>query len=400
MSRELAILTENGRIKPNVTDALGPHNLPFVEYCRQAHEDMWGVIKVKNIPYSVSRQEILAFLGRNARLVPEQDGEAVHIIMERVTSKTLDAYIEFASFDEAVAAVARFETNRTGGRGGRLGQRHVEVEVSSQDALMKDLFPKAKNVSWRNGRPEIVPTNPNDLYNSGFTGFISREEIVMLIKHVEAPQRSPFSKDCPQRPFECLISTLQKYPWYMVDFITIEDRNLLFKATVELLTLLIDRINNEVDTINLNTMLYKRVWKAALKCKGFTPTMKDDIVVSCEIDEMIAKETCGIAPYAAHWKSLWTIGAKSNAPSDLVLCYISLLREASESQKRNLSLAEQAAVGHDKHEFKLFGDLDKYIGHDGTKLAQMTLAEVARAEWYAVELLLRQALTPAIEGGK
>jgi len=165
--------------------------------------------------------------------------------MERVTSKTLDCFVEFVSLGEAVNAVNRFETNRSGGRGGRLGQRHVEVELSSQDALMKELFPKAKNVEWRSSKPVIVPRNPNDKYNSGFSGFISKEELVMLVKHVEAPQRvstffhhpslsaiwasaciiknsgkiclinanmlqSPFSKDCPQRPFECLISTLIK----------------------------------------------------------------------------------------------------------------------------------------------------------------------------------------------
>lgn len=104
----------------------------------------------------------------------------------------------------------------------------------------------------------------------------------------------------------------------MVDYVTIEDRNLLHKATVDLLTLLLDRINNEADTINLTNMLFKRVWRAALKCRGFTPTMKDDIVYLCSVDEVLAKE-CGIAPYAAHWKSLWTIGVKPNAPADLVL---------------------------------------------------------------------------------
>lgn len=109
--------------------------------------------------------------------------------MERVTSKTLDCYVEFINLNEAVNAVDRFETNRTGGRGGRLGQRHVEVELSSQEALMKDLFPKAKNVKWHGSRPEVIPRDPNDIYNSGFQGFISSEELVMLVKHVEAPQR-------------------------------------------------------------------------------------------------------------------------------------------------------------------------------------------------------------------
>jgi hypothetical protein len=54
---------------------------------------------------------------------------------------------------------------------------------------MKELFPKVKNVRWDGSRPIIIPTDPNDPYNSGFQGFISKEELVMLVKHVEAPQR-------------------------------------------------------------------------------------------------------------------------------------------------------------------------------------------------------------------
>jgi hypothetical protein len=109
--------------------------------------------------------------------------------MERVTSKTLDCYIEFINLNEAVNAITRFESNRAGNRGGRLGSRHVDCELASQEQLMKDLFPKAKNVDWHGSRPVIIATDPNDRYNSGFQGFISKEELVMLVKHVEAPQR-------------------------------------------------------------------------------------------------------------------------------------------------------------------------------------------------------------------
>ena len=148
------------------------------------------------IPYSVNRPEVLAFLGRNAKVVAEYDNEPIHIIMERVTSKTLDCYVEFVSFNEAVAAVNRFETNRTGGRSGRLGQRHVEVELSSQEHLMKDLFPKAKNVKWNGSKPMILSPNGLDGFSSGFQGFVSREELVMLVKHVECPQRVSLFSAC------------------------------------------------------------------------------------------------------------------------------------------------------------------------------------------------------------
>ncbi|KAH8654511.1 hypothetical protein BGZ60DRAFT_342292, partial [Tricladium varicosporioides] len=379
---------------PTLRQALDPRNLPFSEYCRQGKEDQWGVIKIKNIPYSVNRSEVMAFLGRNARIINENEHEPVHIVMERVTSKTLDCYVEFINFNEAVNAVNRFETNRTGGRGGRLGQRHVEVELSSQETLMKDLFPKAKNVKWRGGKPEIIPRDPHDIYNSGFQGFVSKEELVMLVKHVEAPQRSPFSKDCPQRPFECLISTLLKYPWYMVDYITIEDRNLLHRATKDLLLLLVERVNDETDSVNLTQMLLKRVWRAAIRCPGFTPTMKDDIVYICGVDDRTAQEL-GLAPYAPHWKYLWTIGPKAGVPADLLLWYIALIRETTE-KREVLSLAEQAARGEVDDKEKLFGDLDKHIYY-GPNLLLQSLAQVAKAEWAAIEKILRQALTPGIE---
>ena len=108
--------------------------------------------------------------------------------MERVTSKTLDCFVEFIDLGEAISAVNRFENNRQGGRG-RLGQRHVDVELSTQGELMKELFPKAKNVEWDGSTPYIIPRDPNDMYNSGFQGFIIKEELIMLLKHVESPQR-------------------------------------------------------------------------------------------------------------------------------------------------------------------------------------------------------------------
>ncbi len=109
--------------------------------------------------------------------------------MERVTSKTLDCYVEFTNFNEALHAVNRFDINRSGGRGGRLGQRHVEIELSSQEALMTNLFPKVKNVTWHGSQPVIIARDPNDMYNSGFSGFITKEELIMLVKHVEYPAR-------------------------------------------------------------------------------------------------------------------------------------------------------------------------------------------------------------------
>jgi hypothetical protein len=109
----------------------------------------------------------------------------------------------------------------------------------------------------------------------------------------------------------------------MVDHITIEDRWLLHRATLDLIRLLQERIDANTDPVNLNQMLLKRVWRAALKCPGFTPVMKDDIVYTCGIDDRTALEL-GVPPLAVWWKCLWTIGAKPGIPHDtLLVCPIS-----------------------------------------------------------------------------
>lgn len=81
-----------------------------------------------------------------------------------------------------------------------------------------------------------------------------------------------------------------------------------------------------------------------------------------------------------------------NGHSDYPQWYIAIIRETTES-KQQLSLAEQAALGEQKRELKLFGDLDLHFNFP-KNIAQMKLAEVARIEWSAIEKLLRQALGP------
>ncbi|TGO09846.1 hypothetical protein BTUL_0152g00010 [Botrytis tulipae] len=397
MSPLLRELTRNGTVTPTAEEALDMRFMPFEEYCRQAKLVQYGVMRIKNIPYGVTRQEILAFLGRNAKIAASNDHEPIHIIMERVTSKTLDAYVEFVSFTEASNAITRFDMNRMGGRGGRLGQRHVEVELSSQEELMKQLFPKAKNVEWHGNKPTIIERDENDKYNSGFQGFVSREELVMLVKHVESPQRSPFSKDCPQRPFECLVSTLIKFPWAMVNHVTCQDRELLYKATMQLLGLLVERVDNNDDPVNLNAQLLKRVWRTALKCEGFSPCMKDNIIYKMKIDPTTAFE-CGVPPQADLWSNIWTIGPRKDVAYDLVQYYVKLIHDAT-TEKKQLTLAEKAAARAEEVPRlpSLFGNLDTLV--DYTNCLDLTLAELAVKEWAAFETAIRRALTPALEAG-
>lgn len=108
--------------------------------------------------------------------------------MERVTSKTMDAYVEFVSLDDANKAVEKHHNHLVNGRASRLGDRPVEVELSSQESLMKDLFPLAKGIAWNGVSPQFKPFSAKEPWEN-FKGFVSEEEMIMLVKHVEVPHR-------------------------------------------------------------------------------------------------------------------------------------------------------------------------------------------------------------------
>ncbi|OBT68346.1 hypothetical protein VE03_02897 [Pseudogymnoascus sp. 23342-1-I1] len=380
-STHLAALCPNGA-KPSVELAFDAANMPFVEPARThpGHRTT-GVVRISNIPFSCSQQEISAFLGRNAKLIPEAD-EPIHIVMERVTSKTMDAFVEFVDINEAVNAVTRYEANRAGGRGGRLGERHVALEVCGHELFMQSLFPKAVNVVWKGSDPQI--STDHDRYNSGFKGFVSREELVMLVKHVEAPQRSPFSSECPQRPFECLISTVLKYPWHKVHDITIGDRDALFQTAMSLCKNLVERIDTGGQDLALNDRLLKRVQRAVLNCCGFSESQKDDFAFIFRMTSLEA----GLPPHADHWTVFKTIGAKRNWHQDVILYYIALLREATTSSAL-VSLAERSAKGLQTGALSAFGNIEIEYPKD---LSSMSLSAVGEIEWHAIEALLRKVL--------
>lgn len=137
---------------------------------------------------------MIAFLGRNSKILNDSD-EPVHIIMERVTSKTMDAYVEFLSLDDANKAVEKHHQHALNGRVGRLGDRPVDVELSSQESLMRDLFPLARGIVWNGVTPNFKPFNHHQPWEN-FKGFVSEEEMVMLVKHVEVPHRVSLSFRC------------------------------------------------------------------------------------------------------------------------------------------------------------------------------------------------------------
>lgn len=111
--------------------------------------------KIEDLPYEVKISDIIAFVGGTAKILNDKE-EPIHIMMERITTKTGAAYVEFYDTRSAHAIIDKHNDARTNGRPLRINQRIVTVTMSSNDALLKDLFPAARDINaWRLGQPEV-----------------------------------------------------------------------------------------------------------------------------------------------------------------------------------------------------------------------------------------------------
>lgn len=205
--------------------------------------------------------------------------------------------------------------------------------------------------------------------------------------------QSPFAKECPQRAFECLISTLKKLPWDCHDFITVRQRAAIHRATVELVRILFFKVRNRVDEVNLTSQLLKRLVLSAMTCAGFTPLQKDDIAYIVEMDSMQSRSH-GQPRFADSWCHLYALSPKPDVPLDMLEWYIALIREET-----NRTVAA-LPIGHRAELERLAGYTDGYFGYMwaeiqrpfGALTDQMTLGACARAEMMAIEQIIRRAL--------
>ncbi|PHH52004.1 hypothetical protein CFIMG_004055RA [Ceratocystis fimbriata CBS 114723] len=303
--------------KPSSKMALHPRFFPFTTASTATPEPAnLPVVKLTNIPFNVSRNQIAIFLGHHHRI--SDNHEPIHITMCRNTGKTMEVFVELEYEDDLTAVCERYKEGQRSNRPIKIGDRAIIVSRSSQKELMHKMFPTAGGIEWEGLCP--MPKTPRGsaaFMHRGFRGFISEEEMTMAVRHVEHPLKSPFSRDCPERAFEYLISTLRKYPWRHTHLISISERFNLFKLAFQLLDLLQDRIQSHCYPARLTTTLLRRVIDTILTCPGFTPFMKANIAEIVGLSASQSREY-DMPPNAHEWRHQYGLLIKPRTPDDLV----------------------------------------------------------------------------------
>ncbi|KAK3673103.1 hypothetical protein LTR78_006943 [Recurvomyces mirabilis] len=388
-------------IKPSTEEMFD--DLPVVEACRVAVPSDAGVIRIRNIPYATPKAEITAIVNRNVQIISQPAGSpyfATHIVMERGSGKTMDAFIEVSTPYEAKRVVEQFGRRAMSGRPARVGDRVVEVETSSQEDFMSEMFPRAKNIVWHGATPKVL-LNTEEFYpgqlSAGFTGFMTPEEIVMVVKHAEAPHRSVFASRIMVRVYESLTSTIHKYPWFAHECVNMVERRLLYDCCISVakaLMLFLRRTTSErLDNTKPTAATLKEMSVAVLTCPGFSEQQKFHYIQHLGAQGYAHFSSAqglnvvfgGTSPFASAWPFM-VLARNPASPERMVQYFASLISDAINGG-RPLTLAQRFAMRTSDVGLQgPFGNLT--IAYGDAK----SLAQVGEIEMQTVEALLRRVL--------
>ncbi|KAH9922550.1 hypothetical protein B0H21DRAFT_766100 [Amylocystis lapponica] len=219
---------------------------------RRAADDERVVLRIDNVPWDITPPVIAAWL--------KHPVERVHVLLDRKGKTLSHAYAEMANADAAKAAL-RTAQNSVLGKGKRA--RGVTVTRSSQEELMRALFP-----SWQGNfdgtRPSLAGLDNEHVIATLQRGLCSESELNALLHLVRSPD-SHFLK-VPSLPFHSLISMLSKFP---ADddsrvFWSGSLRDMLYAAVHVLLARIED------NPLSDWAGLMAQVVRAAMECQAFT----------------------------------------------------------------------------------------------------------------------------------
>ncbi|OAL24296.1 hypothetical protein AYO22_05672 [Fonsecaea multimorphosa] len=259
---------------------------PFADRAQLQFPRPHGVLKIENkelvanhvnlrqIPYTISipemQQFICKYIPQSHLIEPHVAGYPIHIIMERSTGKTMDCYVEIVA-PEIAARDWEHAFDPKQMRIPKIGQRNVEVTLSNQSELMKDMFPRANCIHFKAdqfGAPVLVPNR--DIFSSGYKGFMTNEELTCIVRHAEYPQR--FANRSMQRTFESMISTLYKTQ-QMFD---------AYKKQLDVLIVKVDASRGTPREVGLDNKLLMDFVFAGLNAPGFSERQRAEIVKSSQ----------------------------------------------------------------------------------------------------------------------
>ncbi|KAJ7789682.1 hypothetical protein B0H14DRAFT_2943683 [Mycena olivaceomarginata] len=246
VSKQLALLSPctHALCPPCLTSAL--NIVDQVPMCCAVCGSNVVVLRIDNIPWTITPPAILSFLG-----VPSSPGARAHILLDRLGKTKSHAFVELPS--SAVAgAVLRGEHRATPKLGDGRRARDVTLTLSSPAALTAALFDSPF------GRPAPFLTG-----GASPGTHTCNSELTVLISLIRNP--NPRFVKTPSLPFYLLTSMLSKIPADGDCHLLWTGSGILYDITITAIQVLLARELEAVDRV-----LFQDLVGTALSCRAFT----------------------------------------------------------------------------------------------------------------------------------
>ncbi|KAH8993638.1 hypothetical protein EDB86DRAFT_3064839 [Lactarius hatsudake] len=241
------------------------------------------VLRIDNVPWDITPPTVATWLRHPVK--------RVHVLLDRKGKTLSHAYVEMPN-EEAARASLRTAQNSVLGKGKRA--RGVTVTRSSQEELMKALFP-----SWQGPfdgcRPSLACLSNEQVVSALEHGLVSEAELKALLHLIRSPD-SHFLK-VPSLPFYSLIGMLSKFPADVDSrlFWSGVSRDLMF-AAIQVLT------SNDKKRVMNTSELLAQLLNVAVACDVFTTEQR----------RKLSNIVAGYQPFFSHSPSSSTSGHSSH----------------------------------------------------------------------------------------
>ncbi|KAG8807846.1 hypothetical protein FRC17_004237, partial [Serendipita sp. 399] len=182
---------------PSAVSAL---DAPINSLRTSSGSDELCVLRIDNVPWDVTPEMLAEWLGSTSPALCN------HALIDRRDGRTLSyAYMEVTA--ESMKTILRARQNTILGSGKRA--RAVTVTVSTQDALMREIFPSWKG-HFHGSKPSVAGMDNLQISTALRDGLMSQKDIDDIYALLRKPD-SHFVK-VPTLPYYHLISILRKFP--------------------------------------------------------------------------------------------------------------------------------------------------------------------------------------------
>ncbi|KAI5480997.1 hypothetical protein MNV49_006183 [Pseudohyphozyma bogoriensis] len=244
---------------------------PIVEDNRK-----WPIVKLENIPFTTTVQDVEEWLPIESLPAPEILPHAIHLILHRVTGRTLPhCYIEMLSEEKAADLIRTRD-------GGAFGDRKVRLKWERRNEMRRDYFICTVEQLFFQSDYFSVPAPSLAAAPIPCAPAMYFEPSAPLLTYFDFERirelcyaQPPYYYRPIERPFLHLISLIMKFPWDKTELWTDEERDALFDCAFDALKTAILRIKEDCQFKQLT----RKLGATLLSCSEFTDEQRGSVEV-------------------------------------------------------------------------------------------------------------------------